>query len=88
MVEKVEAKPQELICKKLQRAGIPAVEIVATSEGHPEGHPEYTYQPGISMDFYIDEHCSSDPGMVNGLVLEHQRYVEMTHDTGISTPDR
>jgi acetylornithine/succinyldiaminopimelate/putrescine aminotransferase len=83
-VEKIEANDQKLLSQKLENAAIPVAEMVTTLEGQPE----YLYIPGISMDFYMNDHCASDPGMVNGLVLEHQRYVEMAHDAGFSIPDR
>ena len=82
-VEKIEANEQKLLCQQLENAGIPVAEIITNS-----GQPEYLYLPGVSMDFYMNDHCESDPGMVNGLILEHQRYVETAHDVGISIPDR
>ena len=71
------------ICKKLIRYSIPVVEM-----WHIDHKVEYFYQSGISMDVFINDHCSSDPGLVNGLVLKHQLYVEMAHDAGSSLPDR
>ena len=83
-VRKVDAEEQALISKRLRRFGVPAVNIFTSAEGYPE----YTYQPGVSMDFFMHDYSCTDPGMVNGLVLEHQRYVEMAHDAGLSIPDR
>lgn len=82
-VRKINATEQVQLCKKLIDSNIPAAEMRDI-----DGSPEYTYQPGVSMDFFMNDHCSSDPGLINGLVLEHQRYVEMSHDAGISIPDR
>ena len=82
-VEKIEANEQRLLCQQLENAGIPVAEIITNS-----GQPEYLYLPGVSMDFYMNDYCESDPGMVNGLILEHQRYVETAHNIGISIPDR
>ena len=83
-VEKIGAEEQAVIAKSLRRVGIPAAELFVS----PDGSPEYTYQSGVSMDFVMDEISLSDPALVNGLVLEHQHYVEMAHDAGISIPDR
>ena len=82
-VKKIDADEQVQLCRRLISHNIPAAEMRDV-----DGCPEYTYQPGTSMDFFMNDHCNSDPGLINGLVLEHQRYVEMAHDAGISIPDR
>ena len=82
-VQKNNTLGQVQFCKKLIDYGIPVVEIACV-----DGSLEYTYQSGVSMDVFINDHCSSDPGLVNGLVLKHQLYVEMAHDAGSSLPDR
>ena len=83
-VIKIDAEKQAVISKNLRRIGVPAVNVFPSADGTPE----YAYQPGISMDFFMNDNNFSDPAMVNGLVLEHQRYVEMAHDAGLSIPDR
>ena len=82
-VQKNNTLEQVQFCKKLIDYSIPVVEIACV-----DGSLEYTYQSGVSMDVFINDHCSSDPGLVNGLVLKHQLYVEMAHDAGSSLPDR
>ena len=63
----------------LRRHGIPALEIAVSSE---EEHVEYLYQPGIQLDKFITN--ETDPSLVNGVILQHQRFVEMAHDADFS----
>lgn len=83
-VKKVDAEQQASLIQQLRRVRIPAAEVVVTSEGCPE----YAYLFGVSMETYMVNHVDTDPGMINGLVLRHQRYVEMAHDAGLCIPDR
>ena len=82
-LHKNNALEQVQLCSKLINFHIPLPEM--RTIGHSV---EYTYQPGISLDTFINDHCSSDPSLVNGIVLEHQRYVEMAHNASSSLPDR
>ena len=80
---KSDATEQVQLSRKLFTINIPSLEIQNIG-----GCLEHTYQSGIAMDAYITDHSSSDPALVNGLVLKHQLYVEMAHDAGISLPNR
>lgn len=82
-VKKVDAGEQEMNVKLLRRAGIPAAEVYKTADGSLE----YIYQPGVPMDKFMASNAHDLP-VINGLVLLHQRYVEMAHDAGLSVPDR
>ena len=82
-VRMADAKEQEKLCKMLIDLNIPAEELRVCNGGL-----EHTYKTGVPMDLFLREHASTDPGLVNGLVLEHQRYVETAHDAGISIPNR
>ena len=83
-VRKIGAKEQAFLVSCLCKAGIPAAEVVVV----PDGSPEYAYLPGVSMDMYMVDNIESDPGLINGLVLRHQQYLEMAHDSGLNIPDR
>lgn len=83
-VRKIDAHEQVRLIQGLRSAGIPAAEVVVT----PKGCPEYAYLPGVSMEAFMVDCVGTDPGLVNGLVLRHQRYLEMSHDAGLCIPDR
>ena len=83
-VRKIDAEEQVSLIQGLRNVGIPAAEVVVM----PGGFPEYAYLPGVSMETYMIDHVDSNPGMINGLVLRHQQYVEMAHDSGLNIPDR
>ncbi|XP_031549004.1 uncharacterized protein LOC116286587 [Actinia tenebrosa] len=82
-VRKADAGEQEVNVKLLRRAGIPAAEVYKSTDGSLE----YIYQPGVPMDKFMASNPNDLP-VINGLVLLHQRYVEMAHDAGLSVPDR
>lgn len=83
-VRKIDAKEQASLVRSLRNIGIPAAEVAVM----PDGCPEYAYLPGVSMDMYMVDHVESNPGLINGLVLRHQQYMETAHDSGLNIPDR
>lgn len=82
-VRKADAQEQEVNVKRLRRAGVPAAEVYKLADGSLE----YIYQPGVPMDKFMTRNAHDLP-LINGVVLLHQRYVEMAHDAGHSVPDR
>lgn len=83
-VKEINIKQQVRNVINLRQAGICAAEVVKSEEEYAE----YTYIRGVSLEKYMVDHIDSDPALVNGLVLQHQQYVEMAHDAGLSIPDR
>lgn len=67
----------------LRKNGIPALEVMVSPEGE---YVEYLHQPGIQLDKFIAN--EADPSIVNSVILQHQRFVEMAHDSGLSIANR
>lgn len=81
-VEVLDLQDEIKCVQKFRDHGICVPQLLASEDGYAES----LYQPGSAMNLVLDQ--ASDSSVVNSIILQHQRYIEMAHDAGFSIANR
>jgi hypothetical protein len=75
---------QQHLSAELRSAGINAQDVYANEDGTIE----YTFTPGDSLDIVLPRFSKAERWKIEGLVQQHQAFVERAHDVGHVVADR
>lgn len=79
-----QATEQEVLCQDLRDLGIPVVPVFKVSASELE----FAYMPGDSLAMRLNIISEDNFAEANGLIINHQQFIERAHDAGILIGDR